>query len=410
MPSADSYSAADVTTLNTCRTLIQKQPEALLCLVGLSRNYFLGDGVYLTFLYDDDWGGYGLVQLDQYGRHDRDVRILRDTFRPREILAGFCQRKPTPLITKKDGTEEQVQDGLSSEIPPVENPTVTEVIPEPDLEKEVAAIGPLVNKSRRKRGNDEADANAPPKVLRKGHAVSCPIKSTLGGKSLASIGLEAGSTFFAPASLKTLADSSSKAATEIPTRHIATTEVQGQIFAESPESGKSASFSSASGSPKGIFQLEWGVINNCCLDTPDACQDMVDHIVPLGYFSKLRHLSNTDFLSQHNVNMSRQVAIGSQLRLRFEQEVRLLKKATAKIAKRDQRIKAREEEIERLAQELKSLRTIDTELQGLRNQTRNLETLLAMSHPAKAEARGVTSWISLQHNGVYYRDTKRKRK
>ncbi|GJW12630.1 hypothetical protein Tco_1578457 [Tanacetum coccineum] len=33
-----------------------------------------------------------------------------------------------------------------------------------------------------------------------------------------------------------------------------------------------------------------------------------------------------------------------------------------------------------------------------------------LSHPAKAEARGGTSWISLQHNGVYYRDTKRKRK
>ncbi|GKG35886.1 hypothetical protein Tco_0441040 [Tanacetum coccineum] len=32
-----------------------------------------------------------------------------------------------------------------------------------------------------------------------------------------------------------------------------------------------------------------------------------------------------------------------------------------------------------------------------------------VSHPAKAEARGVTSWISLQHNGVYYRDTKKKR-
>ncbi|GKE90714.1 hypothetical protein Tco_1571809, partial [Tanacetum coccineum] len=28
-----------------------------------------------------------------------------------------------------------------------------------------------------------------------------------------------------------------------------------------------------------------------------------------------------------------------------------------------------------------------------------------LSHPAKAEARGGTLWISLQHNGVYYRDT-----
>ncbi|GJV77792.1 hypothetical protein Tco_1509376 [Tanacetum coccineum] len=32
----------------------------------------------------------------------------------------------------------------------------------------------------------------------------------------------------------------------------------------------------------------------------------------------------------------------------------------------------------------------------------------SMSYPAKAEARGETSWISLQHNGVYYRDTKGK--
>ncbi|GJX66788.1 hypothetical protein Tco_0301131 [Tanacetum coccineum] len=29
-----------------------------------------------------------------------------------------------------------------------------------------------------------------------------------------------------------------------------------------------------------------------------------------------------------------------------------------------------------------------------------------LSHPAKAEVRGGTSWILLQHNGVYYRDTK----
>nr|GFC03406.1 transposase (putative), gypsy type [Tanacetum cinerariifolium] len=33
---------------------IQKQPEVLLCLVGLSRRYFLGDDVHPTFLDDDD--------------------------------------------------------------------------------------------------------------------------------------------------------------------------------------------------------------------------------------------------------------------------------------------------------------------------------------------------------------------
>ncbi|GJU44073.1 hypothetical protein Tco_1201339 [Tanacetum coccineum] len=69
---------------------------------------------------------------------------------------------------------------------------------------------------------------------------------------------------------------------------------------------------------------------------------MVDHIVPPGYFSELRQLPNTEFLGQYNMNLARQVAMGSQLRLTFKQEVR----------------------------------TVETEVHGLRNWTQNLETLL----------------------------------
>ncbi|GJY08891.1 hypothetical protein Tco_0377076 [Tanacetum coccineum] len=54
MPTVDSYLVANVTMLNKRRTPIQKQLEALLCLVGLSQNYLLGDNEYPTFLYDDD--------------------------------------------------------------------------------------------------------------------------------------------------------------------------------------------------------------------------------------------------------------------------------------------------------------------------------------------------------------------
>ncbi|GJY24123.1 hypothetical protein Tco_0397781 [Tanacetum coccineum] len=103
-----------------------------------------------------------------------------------------------------------------------------------------------------------------------------------------------------------------------------------------------------SGPPEDIYQPGWGVTNNCRLDTPEACQDMVDHILLPGYFSVLRHLPNDDFLGQYNVNLARQVAMGSQLRLRFEQETKLLKKAVARVAKRDQRIQAREVEIKNL--------------------------------------------------------------
>ncbi|GKG00296.1 hypothetical protein Tco_0301986 [Tanacetum coccineum] len=46
--------------------------------------------------------------------------------------------------------------------------------------------------------------------------------------------------------------------------------------------------------------------------------------------------------------------MGSQLRLRFEQEAKLLKKAVARVAKRDQRIQAREVEIKNLEALLKA--------------------------------------------------------
>ncbi|GJV95835.1 hypothetical protein Tco_1547412 [Tanacetum coccineum] len=53
MPLKGTYSVEDVAILNAHRTPIQKQPETLLCLVGISRRYFLGDNVYPIFLHDD---------------------------------------------------------------------------------------------------------------------------------------------------------------------------------------------------------------------------------------------------------------------------------------------------------------------------------------------------------------------
>nr|GFC25031.1 hypothetical protein [Tanacetum cinerariifolium] len=45
MPASGTYSVDAVRVLDTHRTPIQKQPEALLCLVGISRRYYLGDDV-----------------------------------------------------------------------------------------------------------------------------------------------------------------------------------------------------------------------------------------------------------------------------------------------------------------------------------------------------------------------------
>ncbi|GJS00510.1 putative ribonuclease H-like domain-containing protein [Tanacetum coccineum] len=211
-----------------------------------------------------------------------------------------------------------------------------EVIPEVSLEKEVTAMGPVVNKRRRKKGNEGTEANAPPKVLRKDHVASRP--------------------------------SSSK---KVPA-------------AEDPDSEKSTSFTSMVGSPGSIYQPGWGVTNNRRLDTPVLCQDVVDHIVPPRYFSELRHLPQDHFLSRNNKNLAQQVAMGSQLRLRYEQEAKLLKKSISQVAWQDQRIEAREKHIKNIevlleaeadmkkAAEAKNVELVK-ELEGLRVQFSDLQ-------------------------------------
>nr|GEW55479.1 hypothetical protein [Tanacetum cinerariifolium] len=59
-------------------------------------------------------------------------------------------------------------------------------------------------------------------------------------------------------------------------------------------------------------------------------------------------MHNDEFLGQYNINLARQVAMGSQLRLRFEQEAKLLRKSVAQVARREQRIQAQESEIKNL--------------------------------------------------------------
>ncbi|GKF94379.1 hypothetical protein Tco_0284079, partial [Tanacetum coccineum] len=108
-----------------------------------------------------------------------------------KLPLDFSSEDPPPMITSMGETEDQVPAVVSREAPSAENAATTEVVPELNLEKEATAIGPLVNKRRRKRDQSEMEANAPPKVLRKDHASVRLVQNTRGGKSLASMRLSA---------------------------------------------------------------------------------------------------------------------------------------------------------------------------------------------------------------------------
>ncbi|GJT59505.1 hypothetical protein Tco_1003038 [Tanacetum coccineum] len=194
MPLEGSYSAEDVAVMNTRHTPIQKQPEALLCVVGLSRRYFLGDDVYPTFLYDDD--------------RDMDLFNLISALNSTKVKMGTRPRAAyeVPLLTTtanhaivmEDATVAPDYSGTPSTVEKSPLDFANEDSPQRITEGDgttVATMGPPVNKRRRKRDNAEAEANARPKVLRKNHAPACPEQSTRGGKSLAAMGLGADSTF-----------------------------------------------------------------------------------------------------------------------------------------------------------------------------------------------------------------------
>nr|GEW38981.1 hypothetical protein [Tanacetum cinerariifolium] len=288
----------------------------------------------------------------------------------------FENENPAQQIIEGDGPEDQVQETVASEIPPSGNVCTIGAALEVGLDEKFAAMGPLLRKNRRKRVNDGADANAPPNVLRKDHAFVRPEQTIPGAKHV-----------------------------PIPTGNVATLKVQDTHSTKSVRSRNSTSSPSMVGSPEGIYQTGWGVTNNCRLDTPDACQDVVDHIVPPGYFSELRHMPNADFLSQYNKNLAQQVAMGSQLRQRFEQEIRLLKKARAQVARRDQRIQVRKGEIKRLDQEIQSLRLVESKVHGLKSQAKNLNTLLEAEVDIKKAAEAKNKEVSRELENLRARFT-----
>nr|GFB71107.1 hypothetical protein [Tanacetum cinerariifolium] len=311
MPPVGSYSMADINSMNMRRTAIQKQPEALLCLVGLSQRYFLGDDVYPTFLYDDnrDMDLFSLISAPNPAKVKTETRPhatrkvpLLTTTANRVIdmkdMTGASGSSGTPYTVEKSPLD------FSNEDPP---PLITK-----SAEEGSCRLPPLIEYPQgeitgfhRNRDGYHCLRTCDQKIPVHTNGVSDP-------DSLAYVKLW-------PAPKQDVSQCSRKA-----------------VVTEDSDYEKSTSFTSMFGSLGSIYQPGWGVTNNCHLDTPVAFQDMADHIVPPGYFSKLRHLPNDEFLNQYNTPLTRKVAMGSQLRLRFEQETKLLKKAVAQVARRDQ--------------------------------------------------------------------------
>nr|GEY74517.1 hypothetical protein [Tanacetum cinerariifolium] len=261
-------------------------------------------------------------------------------------VPSTIERSPLDFALEAGASD---QGTAAPEMLPSEDVPAT-VAPGTSQAEEVAAADPPTAAESRKRGRDGIDGNDPPKSLRRDHADPRPSGSSHGGKSLVAIQLGLASTASVPEDAPTgVSDPDPLSFADppaCPPADVAQSS-QGIAAARDPES-ENASSPAEVGSPESVYRPEWGVTNGSLLDTPEACQDLVDHVAPSGYFSELRHMHNDEYLRQYNVNLARQVAMGSQLRMRFEQEAKLLRKFVAQVAHRDKRIQARELEIKNL--------------------------------------------------------------
>nr|GFA57422.1 hypothetical protein [Tanacetum cinerariifolium] len=102
------------------------------------------------------------------------------------------------------------------------------------------------------------------------------------------------------------------------------------------------------------------VTNGSLLDTPEACQDLVDHAAPPGYFSELRHMHNEDFLGQYNINLAQQVARREQ---RIQARESKIKNLEVLLETEAGMKRAAEEKSAGLSQELERMRAQFSELQ-----------------------------------------------
>nr|GEU62166.1 transposase (putative), gypsy type [Tanacetum cinerariifolium] len=343
MPANGTYSVEAVKALDTHHTPIQKQSEMLLCLVGISRRYYLGDEVYPTFHYDDD--------------REMDLFSLIRAPNPTKVKTGSRPRAPheVPLLTLTAARVIEMDEPAaatdSSGVPSAVEKSPLDFARE-DRDSDQGTTAPEVPppEESRKRGHDGIDASAPPKLLRRDHADLRPSGSSHGGKSLAAMQLcMASNVFVSEGAPADVSDPDPLSFVDAPSHHPVNVaqSSQGVAAVGDPES-ENVSSPTEVGSPGSVYRPELGVTNGSLLDTPEACQDLVDHAALPGYFSELHHMHNEDFLGQYNINLARQVVMGSQLRLRFEQEAKLLRKSVAQVARRDQRIQVRESEIKNL--------------------------------------------------------------
>nr|GFC32527.1 hypothetical protein [Tanacetum cinerariifolium] len=167
------------------------------------------------------------------------------------------------------------QGTVAPEMPPSEDVPVTDV-PEAGQAEETATTDPPAALESRKRGRDGTDVNAPSKSLRQDHADPRP-------------------------------DTDPLSVADPPSRHPADVAQSSHGTAAAGDPRSENAYSPVEiGSPESVYRPKWGVVNGSLLDTPEAWQDLVDHV-------------SNECLSQQVSTLQQQVSGEEKLNAAFEE-------------------------------------------------------------------------------------------
>nr|GEU48354.1 transposase (putative), gypsy type [Tanacetum cinerariifolium] len=169
--------------------------------------------------------GHYQIHLSQLSVIDMDLFNLINAPNPSKAKTGLCPRAAheVPLLMATasrvidmedpDAETESFRTPFAIKKSPLEfdndnpaSPMTEGAASKVREEEEVAAMEPRSSKKHGRRGNDGADTNAPPKVLRKDYASVRPKQSTRRGKSLPIMELAAGTTLITPTDTKGVND------------------------------------------------------------------------------------------------------------------------------------------------------------------------------------------------------------
>ncbi|GKB40170.1 hypothetical protein Tco_0885112 [Tanacetum coccineum] len=259
---------------------------------------------------------YSVVDVTTLDTHQIDLFNLIKAPNPTKVKTGTCQRTAheVPLLTATascviqmvDATKLSTSSGTPSTVERSLLDFSNEDVPPPVTQGDAG----------------EGGSNAPTKVLRKDHDAARVKHNARGGKSLANMSVDTEPAIHVhetqepPIATQSVSDRNPLSYAKPqpnPKQDVAQSSKEAEA-ARNRDSEKCTPSPSITWSPGSIYQPGWGVPNDYHLDTPEACQDVVDHIAPPRYFFELRHLPTDEFLSQYNINLARQVAMGSQLR------------------------------------------------------------------------------------------------